>query len=211
VTPAEVIAACTGSPWLYAALFAAAVVDAVLPVVPSEALVATAGAAGLAGGPLAAVVAASALGATIGEHVAYAHGRRAGAALPPGRLRTAVARAGGALQRRGPLVLLTARFVPTGRTAAAMAAGAAGYPPLRFALLSGIGALLSATWAAAAGRVGALLAGGDPLAVLVLGPSIGLAVLGVCRLGARAPHRIGVKSSSNTSGAAAGLTGGSTM
>ena len=69
------------------------------------------------------------------------------------RARRLLDRASGTLERRGALVVLTARYVPLGRVAVNLTAGATGFPPRRFA---GLAALAAATWAAWSVAVGAL-------------------------------------------------------
>src|SRR4051794_10189503 len=70
------------SPWIYVALFALAAIDGVLPLVPSETLAISAGVYAAAGDTtLVAVIAAAALGAFAGDHLAYFGGRRFGRRL----------------------------------------------------------------------------------------------------------------------------------
>ncbi|TDD59363.1 DedA family protein, partial [Actinomadura rubrisoli] len=67
------------SPWFYLALFAVAAIDGFFPVVPSESMVITGGVYAASGRPnLALVVVLAALGAFIGDHVAYFIGRGSG-------------------------------------------------------------------------------------------------------------------------------------
>ena len=100
-------------------------------------------------------------------------------------------RASGTLERRGALVVLTARYVPLGRVAVNLTAGATGFPPRRFL---GLAALAAATWAVWSVAVGALAGHwlhGNPL----LGSAAGIAlalVLGLRRRPGRPPgHRLG--------------------
>jgi membrane-associated protein len=184
----------TSSPWLLVVIVGLAAVDALLPVVPSEALILAAGVAAAAGQQdLILVIAAAALGAFAGELAGYAVGRAAGPAVR-GRLRPgAYDRVADLLRRRGGTVLLTARFVPGGRTAAAVAAGATGHPAGRFTGFVAVGAWLSATWVAGLGYLGGTVFTGNPLLALAAGFSlataVGLAVEGVRRCAARRRHR----------------------
>jgi len=75
------------SPWLLAVIVGLAAVDALLPVVPSEALILAAGVAAAAGQQdLLLVIGAAGLGAFLGEVAGYGIGRAAGPAVR-GRLR----------------------------------------------------------------------------------------------------------------------------
>ena len=67
------------SGWAYGIVFLLAVLDALVPVVPSEASVITAGVAPAAGGLyLPLIIAAAAGGAFLGDNAAYLIGRRFG-------------------------------------------------------------------------------------------------------------------------------------
>jgi membrane protein DedA with SNARE-associated domain len=182
------------SPWLLAVIVGLAAVDALLPVVPSEALILAAGVAAAAGQQdLLLVIGAAGLGAFLGEVAGYGIGRAAGPSVR-GRLRAgsprqaAYDRVAGLLARRGGTVLLTARFVPAGRTAATLAAGATGYPGRRFLGFTLVGAWLSAAWVAVLGYLGGTAFAGNTLLALAvsftLATVIGLGVEGVRRLSA---------------------------
>ncbi|HEY7485318.1 MAG TPA: DedA family protein [Streptosporangiaceae bacterium] len=166
------------SPWIYLALFALAMVDGFFPVVPSETLVITAGVYAAGGRPnLFLVIAVAALGAFAGDHVSYCAGRLAGGRLAGrarGRRRKAFAWAHRVLGERGGLILVVARYIPGGRTAATVTMGAVRYPARSF---SGFDALAAASWAiysALVGYVGGMAFEEDPVKGLLLG--IGVAV-----------------------------------
>lgn len=168
------------SPWLLWVIVGLAVVDALLPVVPSEALVIAAGVAAAAGEQnLLLVIAAAGLGAFVGEVAGYLIGRGVGPALRtrfvPGSARAgAYDRVQRMLAVRGGTVLLTARFIPAGRTVATLAAGATSYPPARFLGFTALGAPLSAAYVALLGYVGGIAFSQDTIAALLF--SFGLAV-----------------------------------
>ncbi len=167
------------SPWLLAVIVGLAVLDALLPVVPSEAVIVASGVAAAAGQQdLLLVIGAAGLGAFIGEVAGYLLGRGAGPAvrarfLAGGARAAAFERVRRLLHRRGGTVLLTARFLPGGRTAATLAAGATGYPAGRFLGFTVVGAWLSAAWVALLGYVGGTAFAGQLL--VALGVSFGLA------------------------------------
>lgn len=171
--------AALASPWLLAVIGVLAVVDALLPVVPSEALIIAAGVASATGGQnLWAVIVAAGAGAFVGEVAGYLIGRGIGPGMrtrlrPGGARATAYGRVEGLLARRGGTILLTARFVPAGRTAATLAAGATAYPPARFLLFTALGAPLSAAYQALLGRVGGAAFAHDTVTALLV--SFGLA------------------------------------
>jgi len=168
------------SPWLLGVIVAMAVVDALLPVVPSEALIIGAGVAAAAGQQdLLVVIGAAALGSFIGEVAGYVIGRALGPAVR-GRLgggrAAAYDRVSALLTRRGGTVVLTARFLPGGRTVATLVAGAMNYPTGRFLAFTALGTPLSAGWTAVLGYLGGATFAENPLYGLAFGLSLGTAV-----------------------------------
>jgi membrane protein DedA with SNARE-associated domain len=166
------------APWVLPAVLVIAIGDALLPPIPSEGVVVALAAVAMAGdGPhLGLLALVAAVGAFLGDTLTFLVGRRHG----PQRLarvtrpgaRRVLERAAGTLERRGALVVLTARYVPLGRVAVNLTAGATGFAPRRFA---GLAALAAATWAAWSVGVGALAGhwlDGSPL----LGSAAGIAV-----------------------------------
>ncbi|MDR7273777.1 DedA family protein [Catenuloplanes atrovinosus] len=153
----ELLESAVTSPWVYLALFALAVLDAFFPAVPSETMVITAGVFAISGEPnLALVIVVAAVGAFCGDHISYQIGRSTGLArrIPPtGRRRAAFDWASAALNKRGGLLLVVARYIPGGRTAATLTMGACGYPRARFALFDAIAA---GSWAIYCGMIGFL-------------------------------------------------------
>jgi membrane-associated protein len=167
------------SPWAYLLIFAVAALDAVVPAVPSEATVISAGILAGAGElSLVAVVSAGAAGALIGDTAAYGGGRllspRATRWLQrSARGRRESERALRLLDSRGPLLIITARFIPGGRTAATFTAGIVRYAFRRFALWAAAAAGLWASYAAFTGYLGGRVFEERPL--LALAASFGLA------------------------------------
>jgi membrane-associated protein len=164
--------------WAYLALFGFLAVDAMVPVVPIQAIMITSGALTVYGIlDLPAVIAVGALGMLTGDSIAFVLGRTAGhvgnnwlstklAALrsrfapklddgeSPSKTRRAAARFTRGLRRPGPLVLLLCRFVPGGRMAAGYHAGRTGYPIKLFAAYDGSAAIAWATYGGLVGHVG---------------------------------------------------------
>lgn len=157
----DLILQAIASPWLYVAMFAVAVIDGFFPPVPSETvLVAAAAVAASTGRPdLLLLGAVAAAGAAVGDNIAFAIGRSTGttrfAWMRRPRVAGAFAWAGSALQRRGAGLILGARFIPVGRVAVNLSAGALRYPWRRFA---GLTVCAGVCWAAYSIAIG-LLAG----------------------------------------------------
>jgi membrane-associated protein len=161
--------ALAGSPWAYALILAVAAVDAFLPVVPSEATVVTAGVFAAVGDlSLALVIAAGAGGALMGDTTSYAGGRLLSGRIGPWLERTPARqrrtdRARRLLDRRGAFVVLGARFVPGGRTAVTLTAGAIRFRFLRFGVYAVVAAALWATYAGLVGYLGGRAFAEQPL------------------------------------------------
>lgn len=145
------------SGWAYAVVFLFAVIDAILPVVPSETAVITAGVVAAAGDLwLPPVIASAAAGAFIGDNLAYGIGHRYGARVVDRFFRGEKARrrfetASAQLDRRGGELIAVGRFIPGGRTAVTLTAGLTRFYWPRFVLFDAIAAVL---WAGYAGLLG---------------------------------------------------------
>lgn len=190
------------SPWVYLALFAIATLDGFFPVVPSETMVITAGVFAASGEPnLTLVVVAAALGAFCGDHVSYQIGRTAGSGfidrLPSAsRRRTAFRWAAGTLASRGGLLLVVARYIPGGRTAATMTMGAVRYPRTRFALFDAVAATSWAVYSAAVGYIGGEAFGDNKLHGLMLGLGIAAGTTIIVEVARHIRHRTSAHSPS---------------
>ena len=182
----DLVLQAVSSPWLYLVMFVVAVVDGFFPPVPSETvLVAAAAVAASTGGPdlvLLGVVAAA--GALVGDNIAFAVGRRTGttrfAWMRRPRVAGAFVRAGSALERRGAGLILGARFIPVGRVAVNLSAGALRYPWRRFALLTVAAGLCWSAYSIVIGLLAGAWLKDQPLLSagfgIVLAVAIGLAV-----------------------------------
>lgn len=162
--------------WAYLALFGFLTVDAMIPVVPIQAIMITSGALTVYGNlDLALVILFGGLGMLTGDTIAFVLGRTAGhvgrgwlgelrnryaprpdeePARNKSRTRRAAVRFTRGLRRPGPLVLLLCRFVPGGRMAAGFHAGRTGYPLKLFLLYDGAAALGWASYGGLVGHVG---------------------------------------------------------
>jgi membrane-associated protein len=171
----------SASPWTYAVILGIAALDAVLPLVPSETAVISAGVLAGAGDlQLGLVIAAGAAGAYAGDSSAYLIGRRADERLKrtlfrgdKGARREAWAE--GMLERHGGPLIFGARFVPGGRTATTVSAGVLRMRWARFAAFAAMAALGWASYAALMGYLGGRAFEDNPLWGLLVG--FGLAAL----------------------------------
>jgi membrane-associated protein len=154
----HLVADATG--WAYAVVLLFAVIDAVLPVVPSETAVITAGVVATAGDlSLPLVIAAAAAGAFAGDNLAYGIGRRYGIRVTHRFFRGRKAQhridwAKTQLDQRGGELIAVGRFIPGGRTAVTLTAGLTHFPWKRFALFDAIAAIIWAGYAALLGYFG---------------------------------------------------------
>lgn len=147
------------SPWFYLAIFAIAAFDSVIPIVPSETTVILGGiAAGQGHLFIVAVIFVGALGAFLGDNVAYQLGFRASDFLKrtlfksdAGRDR--LERASNQIEKRGGPLLITARFIPGGRTALTCSSGITKQPIDWFLKWDAVAAVLWATYAGGLGYI----------------------------------------------------------
>ena len=178
----ELILQAAASPWLYLVMFATAVIDGFFPPIPSETVLVAAAAVAASTGEtnLWLLCAVAAIGAMIGDNIAYAIGRAVGTSrfawMRRPRVAAAFSRAQNTLTRSGAPLILGARYIPIGRVAVNMSAGALGYPWRRFLPLS---AIAGATWALYSAGIG-ILAGhwleDQPLLSAVFGIAFALVI-----------------------------------
>lgn len=154
----DLVLAAAASPWLLLVMFAVAVVDGFFPPVPSETVLVAAAAAAASTGAFATIVLlclVAAAGAIIGDNIAYTIGRRTGTSrfrwMRAPAVASVLTRARQALDRRGASLILGARYIPVGRVAVNMSAGALGYPWRRFALVC---LAAGTSWAVYGGAIG---------------------------------------------------------
>jgi membrane-associated protein len=183
------------SGWAYAILFGFAFLDALLPVVPSETAVITAGVVAATGHlSLPLILAAAVCGAFAGDNAAYAIGFRFGPYAKDryfrgDRGRRTIRWSERQLAERGGELILVARFVPGGRTAVMLTAGAARYPWSRFAVFDAVAGLVWASYAALLGYFGGKAFEHMPGVGLILALAIAFAVTGALELGRRYARR----------------------
>lgn len=171
-----------GSPWVFLALYAFAAIDGFFPPIPSESVII--GLATLAvstGEPnfwiLGAVAAA---GAFTGDQLAYTIGRR----IPARQLRfmqgagaqRMIDWAERALRERGAAFIIGARYIPVGRVAVNMTAGAVGFSRARFTGLAAIAAVTWSIYSVSLGIGAGVLLGHNPFLALTVGIVGGLLI-----------------------------------
>jgi membrane protein DedA with SNARE-associated domain len=175
---------------------ALAAIDGLFPVVPSESVVVTAGVFAAGGAQsLALIIAAAALGAFTGDHISYFAGRRAGDRLngrfrPGSRKLAAYGWARRILAERGSIVIVVARYVPGGRTAVTLTAGAVRDRRSSFTLFDGIASASWATYATFVGYLGGAAIEDEPLKGVLLGLGLALSIAGAIELLRHARRRI---------------------
>ena len=177
------ILAFAASAWVYPVLFVLTTVDGFFPPIPSESAVIALAVAALApGGPnLILIILVAAAGAWCGDQIAYQIGRMIGTErvrfLQSARGKRMVAKARVTLLHRGAAFILAARYIPVGRVAVNMTAGALHYPRRRFMAVTVIAAIMWAIYQSAIGIVAARWLADSVLLASVIGIVLGL-VLG---------------------------------
>lgn len=150
----------SSSPWFYVIIYVIAVLDSVLPIVPSETLVIIGGvSAGLGDLSIVLVILAAGLGAFTGDNMSYLIGRRASVTVTrryertekgKKRLDTVIHQ----IHERGGLLLITARFIPGGRTILTLSCGITRQDRKWYATWIGIAATIWALYASLLGFIG---------------------------------------------------------
>lgn len=180
----ELIMQAIASPWLYLVLFAVTIIDGFFPPVPSETVLVAAAAvtASTGEGNLLLLGAVAAVGAAIGDNIAFLIGRGVGttrfAWMRRPRVASAFEFAQRALDRRSATLILGARYIPVGRVAVNMSAGALGFPWRRFLPLSLIAGVSWSIFSLAIGLLAGAWIKDQPLLSAGLGIVIAL-VIGV--------------------------------
>jgi membrane protein DedA with SNARE-associated domain len=153
----DFILAAAGQPWVLFIVLACCFIDGFFPPIPSESVV-----VGLAAVASTAdvpnpwlLMAIAALGAFTGDNTAYLIGRGVGIRrwqwMRGPRMQRAFRWAGRELRKRPASLILVARFVPIGRVAVNLTAGATHYSHTRFVALTVLSASLWASYSVAIG------------------------------------------------------------
>jgi membrane-associated protein len=182
----ELVANASG--WAYAILFILAFLDALIPVVPSETSVITAGVVASSGDlSLMLVVVFAAAGAVAGDNAAYFVGQRFGPRInkrffSSEKARKRVEWAHRQVEERGGELIVVARFIPGGRTVIMLSAGTLGYPWRKFIVFDVAAGLVWALYASSLGYFGGHAFEDAPWKGLLLAFAIAFAVVGAVEL-----------------------------
>jgi membrane protein DedA with SNARE-associated domain len=147
----------TGSILVYPVMVGLSALDAFTIVLPSESVLAMLASTSISlGSPnLALLIITAAMGAHAGDVALFGLGR-AFRLTPmvsrPSRFTRALDWTRERLDRQGPLVIVTARYIPYGRLLVNFTAGSSGYSARRFIALSALGCVV---WAIAYAGIGA--------------------------------------------------------
>jgi membrane-associated protein len=180
---ADLSALAVSAPASYLVAVALPALDAIIPVLPSEAAVIGLGVstAGSADPRIAVLIMLAAAGAFAGDNLAYLLGRRYGAAaarrfLSGERGSQRRAWAERSLHQYGARIIIACRFIPGGRTAVTLTCGLIGFPRRRFVAATGCAAVIWASYAFSLGRIGGKVFEQRPWAGLLLGLAAAVAI-----------------------------------
>lgn len=172
------------SGWAYAIVFVLAFLDALVPIVPSETSVITAGVVAASGDlNVALVIAFAAGGAFAGDNTAYLVGWKFGRRIndrffTSEKAKKRIAWAHKQVEERGGELIVIARFIPGGRTAVTLSCGTLEYPWRKFVVFDAAAALVWASYAALLGYFGGHAFEEAPWKGLLLALAIAFAVAG---------------------------------
>jgi len=148
------------SGWAYGIVFLVALLDALVPIVPSETAVITAGVVAAAGHlSLPLIIATAAGGAFVGDNLAYLIGSRFGTAVVHRffggeKAHERIEWAERQLQERGGQLIVVGRFIPGGRTAVTLSAGLLAFAWKRFVPFDAAASLVWAVYGSLLGYFG---------------------------------------------------------
>lgn len=167
------------SPWIYLVIFVVSFCDGLFPFLPSDTALLAVSVAAVSGGPsLVLVAVVGAVGMALGDEFGYELGRRFGDRN--GYLRGRTLRlyrwTSKVLLQRGVLLISAGRYIPFGRVTTILAAGAIGYPKVRFSVIS---ITSSVVWACSLVTIGYFSASAFPHNPL---PGLLIAVAGLLAL-----------------------------
>jgi membrane protein DedA with SNARE-associated domain len=176
------------SGWAYAIVFVLALLDALVPIVPSETSVITAGVVASQGDlNVMLVILFAAGGAFAGDNAAYWLGNRFGRRIndrffTSEKAKQRIAWAHRQVTERGGELIVIARFIPAGRTVVTLSAGTLEYPYRKFVVFDAVAALSWALYAALLGYFGGKAFEDQPWKGLLLAFAIAFAVTGAVEL-----------------------------
>ena len=188
----------SGSPWTYVYLVVVSALDAVIPIVPSETSVITAGVLSADGDLFfLGVILAAWAGAVLGDNASYWIGRTAGHRVAEkifrGSKEEKLKGWEDRLARRGGYFIIIGRFIPGGRTAVTLASGTLEYPWRKFFFFDVIAGGIWASYATALGYFGGKTFENHPLYGFLLAFGIALGITGLVELGRKYLERRAAK------------------
>jgi membrane protein DedA with SNARE-associated domain len=173
--------------WTYPFIFLFALLDSIIPIIPSETAVIAAGVvAGSGGLNVFLIIAVAAAGAFCGDNIAYEIGKRARPWItrrfsgPKAKRRLDWAH--DLLARRGVGLIIVARFIPGGRTAVTLTAGMTEMRRAKFVFATIIAGTLWATYATLLGYFGGKAFEDNHTAAFVVAFAAALSVTGLTEL-----------------------------
>lgn len=182
----EWVLAFVEGPWILPVVAALCLIDGLIIVFPSESVIIAVVAISITGGgpPLWALILAAAAGAWLGDQIAFSIGRLIPIERIPflnrGRGYELVTKANATIHRRPASLLIAARFIPGGRVAVNVSAGAMHFPRTRFMEIDVVAALLWASYSSLLGLAAGAYLHDHPIIAagvgLVLGVALGFAV-----------------------------------
>jgi membrane-associated protein len=178
----------SGAWWSYLIVFAVSYLDAIVPLVPSETVVITAGVLSSTGDmELPLVILFAAAGAFLGDNTAYLIGRHFGDPIERRFFHSKKAQekirwAERQLDERGGELIVVARFIPGGRTVVTFSAGGLKMPWRRFATFDAVAAVVWASYAALLGYIGGRQFEDAPWKGLIVAITLAFTVTGTVEL-----------------------------
>ena len=171
----DAIVAAADQPWVLGVLFLFCMIDGFFPPIPSESIVIALSSVAVQGDAISLwwIIPVAAAGAMAGDLIAFAIGRR----IPvrtlrlfrSGRGQSTLNWAERQLRARGGVFSLSAWYVPVGRVAVNMTAGAVGFPLRRFLFFDAIGAITWSLYGVAIGVLAGHIFEGRPLLSIAVG------------------------------------------
>ena len=192
----SVVDAVSGSDWSYFVVFGIALLDAFVPIVPSEATAIAAGVvAGSGGLSVELCILAAAVGAIIGDNVSFGIGHFLGKRVErrffsgeKAQKRLLWARK--TLDERGGYLIVVARFIPGGRTATTFTAGLVEtFPWRRFLAFDALAGAIWGSYTVLLGYFGGKTFEEEPWKGLLLAFAVAVAVTGAVEAARYLRHR----------------------
>ena len=179
----SIVNAISGSAWSYAIIFGVATLDGFFPIVPSETTVIAAGVLAADGKlNILLVILAAAAGAVAGDNVSFWVGKTLGERIAEklfaGSRRKHLDRAHQMIEERGGYILLIARFIPGGRTAATFACGTLDWEWIRFIRYDIAAGIVWGSYAGLLGYFGGKTFKDSPFKGFIVAFAIALAITG---------------------------------